>query len=87
MQHHLQTIENASCSIGYMFANSQSRMAGSEEHIKPLRLLDVARDNGFELTEEQGNHLRECVECQYVASVLSHQFSRQRQLYEKGNAA
>src|SRR5215467_4629307 len=60
-------------------------MARTEEHIKPLRLLDVARDRGFELTENQKKHLRECEECQHVLASLAREFSRQRQLYEKGN--
>ena len=70
-----------------MYALQNCVMARSEEHIKPLCLLDVARDGGFELTEKQKKHLRECEKCQHVLASLAREFSRQRQLYEKGNTA
>ena len=37
-------------------------MSGSDEHLKPLRLFDLARGGGFEITEQDRKHLRECEE-------------------------
>ena len=62
-------------------------MAAREEHIKTLRLVDLSRNSGSEATGEEQKHLRECEECQQVLASLAHEFSGQRQLYEKGNTA
>ena len=52
-------------------------MAGSGQHIKPLRLFDLAR--GAVCTQEESQHLLTCEECSNVLAVFARQFS------EKGN--
>ncbi len=55
-------------------------MAGSDDHIKLLRLFDLsrveARVSGFQLNEEEKQHLRGCEECQHVLEVFARQFSK-----------
>ena len=55
-------------------------MAGSDDHIKPLRLFDLSlaevRQSGFELNSEEKQHLRGCEVCQHVLAVFARQFSQ-----------
>ena len=53
--------------------NSRNTMAGSDEHLKPLRLFNLARDGGLETTDEERSHLQDCEECQHVIAVFSRQ--------------
>ena len=67
-------------------------MAGSDEHIKPLRLFDLSqvesRHTDFKLTSEEEEHFRRCAECQHVLSVFARQFSKDRPSNDKpGDAA
>jgi hypothetical protein len=54
-------------------------MAGSDNHIEPLRLFDLARHKtrGLQPTEVELQHLRTCEECQQVLEVFTRQFSKQ----------
>jgi predicted anti-sigma-YlaC factor YlaD len=56
-------------------------MEEREEHIKPLRLFDLARQRGTEPDEKEDGHLRQCEECRRVFEVFARQFS------ESGRAA
>jgi len=49
-------------------------MAGSDTHLKPIRLFDIARHSGRPVTEEEKEHLRSCEQCQRMIEV----FARQR---------
>jgi hypothetical protein len=49
-------------------------MTRSDEHLKPLRLFDLARESGAEITEEERKHLHECEQCQSVVRVFTRQF-------------
>jgi hypothetical protein len=51
-------------------------MAGSDEHLKPLRLFDLARNGGSQITEEERAHLRVCEECQRLLAVFIRQFAK-----------
>jgi hypothetical protein len=51
-------------------------MAGSDSHIEPLRLFDLARGNGSRIIVEESQHLRECNECPPVLKVFARQFNR-----------
>jgi hypothetical protein len=51
-------------------------MCGTSDHIKPLRLFDIARDSGSPTTDEEKTHLRECVECQHIIEVFARQFEK-----------
>ena len=51
-------------------------MVVSDEHIKPLRLFDLARNSGPQITEEETQHLRQCEECQRVLEVFARQFHK-----------
>ena len=51
-------------------------MAESDEHLKPLRLFDLARHSRFEITEEERKHLRECEECERILEVFARQFNK-----------
>jgi hypothetical protein len=50
-------------------------MAG-DEHIKPLRLFDIARDSGSALNEQEAQHLRTCEECRRIVIVFARQFGK-----------
>jgi hypothetical protein len=50
------------------------QMAGSDDHIKHLRLFDLARQSGNPMSDEEREHLRACEECQRILQV----FARQR---------
>ena len=56
-------------------------MAGTD-HIRPLRLFDLSQaeedQSGFQLTEEEKQHLRNCEECQDILAVFARQFGKQR---------
>ena len=71
-----------------MFATVLSHlMAGSGDHIKPLRLFDLSqaevRHSGFELTSEEKQHLRGCEQCQQIVAVFARQFSKQKPPHDK----
>ena len=51
-------------------------MAGSHEHVQPLRLYDLARDEQSQITEEERTHLRECEECQRILAVFAREFTQ-----------
>jgi hypothetical protein len=51
-------------------------MKGSNEHLKPLRLFDLARESGAKSTEEERKHLHECEQCQSIVRVFGRQFSK-----------
>jgi hypothetical protein len=51
-------------------------MSGSNEHPKTLRLFDLARNRGPQLTDKEGEHLRDCQECQWILEVFMRQFSK-----------
>lgn len=57
-------------------------MAGSNDHIKPLRLFELSqagtKHGKFTLTPEEQEHFRRCAECQDVVSVFARQFSKDR---------
>jgi hypothetical protein len=54
-------------------------MAGSDEHLKPLRLFDLARNGGSQITEEERTHLRECEDCQRILAVFIRQLVKPTQ--------
>ena len=51
-------------------------MAGSDEHIQPLRLFDLARQSGTQPTGKENEHLRICEECQRIVEVFARQFDK-----------
>jgi hypothetical protein len=51
-------------------------MAGSDEHIQPLRLFDLARQSGNQSTGKENEHLRTCEECQRIVEVFARQFDK-----------
>jgi hypothetical protein len=51
-------------------------MAQSDEHLKPLRLFDIARNSGSEITEQEEHHLRDCEECKRIVKVFARQFGK-----------
>jgi hypothetical protein len=53
-------------------------MAGSDEHIKPLRLFDLARRDGSQPNEREREHFRTCEECQLIVEVFARQFGKDR---------
>ena len=68
-------------------AYSCTPMAGTD-HIKPLRLFDLSQaESGFQLSEEERQHLRGCEECQDILAVFARQFSKQRPPQDKPGAA
>jgi hypothetical protein len=51
----------------------------SDDHIKPLRLFDIARGRdlgGLEPTEDEKKHLRDCTECDHIVRVFARQFNK-----------
>lgn len=62
-------------------------MAGSDEHIKPLRLFDIARQGGSPIVDEERNHLGGCEECQRILAVFVRQFTKLWGTNEPGDAA
>ena len=58
------------------YITSDLFMAGSDSHIEPLRLFDLARGNGSRIIVEESQHLRECNECPPVLKVFARQFNR-----------
>ena len=57
-----------------MLCYRTGEMAQRDEHLKPLRLFDIARNSGSEITEEERTHLRDCEECKQVVKVFERQF-------------
>ena len=51
-------------------------MAERDEHLKPLRLFDLARDYGWEITSQERTHLQQCEECQRIIEVFARQFAK-----------
>ncbi len=51
-------------------------MTGSDEHLKPLCLFDLARDKGPHITEEEAKHLRECDGCKRILDVFASSIKR-----------
>ena len=51
-------------------------MAGSDEHLKPLRLFDLARYGENKATDMERAHLLECKECQSILEVFTRQFGK-----------
>ena len=56
--------------------DSNTQMAGSDLHIKPLRLFDLARKARRLTTEEESEHLRQCEECEGIIAVFARQFPK-----------
>jgi len=52
-------------------------MAGSDPHIKPLRLFQLARQRGTQPDEKEKEHLRVCEECPLIVEVFARQFEEQ----------
>jgi hypothetical protein len=48
-------------------------MTGNDEHLKPLRLFDIARQSGRPVTEHEKQHLRSCDSCQRILEVFARQ--------------
>ena len=61
-------------------------MKGSDKHLEPLRLFDLARKSGTQLTDIEKRHLRDCEECQSIFEVFARQFGKPTQL-KPGDAA
>ena len=61
-------------------------MKGSDDHLKPLRLFDLARKSGTQLTDIEKQHLRDCEECQRIFEVFARQFGKPTQ-HKPGDAA
>ena len=51
-------------------------MAGSDNHIKPLRLFELARFDSVDLNKDEQAHFRTCEECQRVVQVFARQFDK-----------
>ncbi|HYR43270.1 MAG TPA: hypothetical protein VER98_09620 [Terriglobia bacterium] len=51
-------------------------MAGRDDHIKPLRLFELARQRGTQPNEQEKVHLRTCEECQRIVEVFARQFGK-----------
>ncbi len=56
-------------------------MAGSDKHIKPLRLFDLSLQDAA--TEGEKEHLRICDECRTVLAVFTRQFGKQKHPKDK----
>jgi hypothetical protein len=56
-------------------------------HIEPVRLFDLsqaeAEKDGFQLDDEEKQHIRECEECQEVLRILAHEFTKHRPPHDK----
>ena len=69
------TIHPTTCSVGTSLTCATVQvMAEREEHPKPLRLFDIARNSGPEISEEEEKHFRECEECPRIVKVFARQF-------------
>ena len=62
-------------------------MSESDEHLKPLRLFDLARKSALELTDEERGHYMNCEQCQRVYAVFARQFRKESTQKDKGDAA
>jgi hypothetical protein len=52
-------------------------MAGSGEHIEPLRLFAIAQESGSPPPNDaEKEHLRRCEECQHILEVFARQFTQ-----------
>ena len=51
-------------------------MAGSNEHLKALRLFDLARFGESKATDAERAHILACEECQPILEVFVRQFSK-----------
>jgi hypothetical protein len=51
-------------------------MTGSDGHLKPLRLFDLARFGENKATDIERAHLLACEECQPILEVFARQFSK-----------
>jgi len=51
-------------------------MSQTEDHIKPLRLFDIARGSGQPITNEEKKHITDCAECQRIIEVFARQFDK-----------
>jgi hypothetical protein len=51
-------------------------MAERDEHLKPLRLFDLARDYGWQITDEERKHLQQCEQCRSIHEVFARQFAK-----------
>ena len=49
-------------------------MTVSDEHLEPLRLFDIARHSGTQLTEDEKRHLHTCEECRRIVEIFARQF-------------
>jgi hypothetical protein len=70
---HVQSTENVRVRFGAACACRFYVMAGSDGHLKPFRLFDLALDGGSQITEEERTHLRECEECQRILATFIRQ--------------
>ena len=46
------------------------------EHLKPLRLFDLAWNGGPKITDEERKHLCQCEECQSMLEAFARQFTK-----------
>jgi hypothetical protein len=51
-------------------------MSESNDHIKPLRLFDIARESGPEITDHERQHIRACAQCEQIIEVFARQFEK-----------
>ena len=58
------------------YRTSKKYMARSDEHIKALRLFDLARQEGTQPTEKEMEHLRDCEHCIHILEVFTRQFGK-----------
>jgi len=45
-------------------------MAQTDEHLKPLRLFDIAWNCGPTMTEQERQHLSECAVCESMLEIF-----------------
>jgi hypothetical protein len=55
--------------------HSEDIMAGSDEHLKPLRLFDLAWNGGPKIIDEERKHLRECEQCRSILEMFARKFA------------
>ena len=51
-------------------------MTSSDDHVKPLRLFDLAWQGEHQATNTERGHLLGCEECQAILEVFARQFSK-----------
>ena len=51
-------------------------MVGTDPHVAPLRLFDLARQTRIPPTLEEREHLRQCEECERILEVFARRFTK-----------